>query len=171
MCETPDCWDVLADKIIGWMDPKNHPAEVIGEIAYEYWRLGKQIKSQLPPSAERQVSLRKLLESFNWAIRSSSVHDSIDLNQRHAWDFHSINFWIRTSESCATSCAIPIAYQFYVLHEAIDHLAACAAWRIGFERVQAARLLLESRDAAVRAYLESLAEQQKQELRVASQSE
>jgi hypothetical protein len=39
-----------------------------------------------------------------------------------------------------------------------------------FEHVQAARLLLESRDAAVRACLEMLAEQQKQELRVVSQS-
>lgn len=160
MYENVDAYDELADKIIGWMDPKNHPADVIGEIAYEYWCLGKTIKLQLPPSAERQVSLRKLLESFNWAIRSSGVHDSIDLNQRHAWDCCSINFWIRTgSESGAT----PIAYQFYVLHEAIDHLAACAAWRIGFERVQAARLLLESRDAAVRAFLDMPAEQQKQE--------
>lgn len=167
MCESVDVYDELADKIIGWMDPKNHPADVIGEIAHEYWRLGKQIKSQIPPSAERQVSLRKLLESFNWAIRSNGLHDSVDQNQRHASDFHSINFWIRTgSETGGT----PIAYQFYVLHEAIDHLAACAAWRIGFERVQAARLLLESRDAAVRAYLESLNEQQKQELRVVSQS-
>lgn len=166
MYENVDVYDELADKIIGWMDPQNHPADVIGEIAHEYWRLGKQIKSQIPASAERQVSLRKLLESFNWAIRVSN-RDPGDCNQRDAWDFSSIDLWIRTGSEIG---ATPIAYQFYVLHEAVDAHAACAAWRIGFERVQAARLLLESRDAAVRAYLESLAEQQKQELRVVSQS-
>lgn len=160
MYENVDVYDELADKIIGWMDPKNHPADVIGKIAHEYWRLGKQIKSQIPASAERQVSLRKLLESFNWAIRVSNRAQE-DLDQRNVRDFSSIVFWIRTGSEIG---ATPIAYQFYVLHEAIDRFAACAARGIGFERVQAARLLLESRDAAVRAYLESLKEQQKQEL-------
>jgi hypothetical protein len=41
---------------------------------------------------------------------------------------------------------------------------------VTFERFQASQLLLESRDAAVRACLDMLAEQQKQELRAVSQS-
>ena len=169
MYENVDVYDELADKIIGWMDPKNHSADVIGEIAHEYWRLGKQIKSQLPPSAERQVSLRKLLESFNWAIR---VRDDVPQvhEPRHAIDFNSIDFWIRLQAKVGQSSVRQIAYQFFVVHEASIRHLGCKTSNLGFERVQAARLLLESRDAAVRAYLESLAEQQKQELRVVSQS-
>lgn len=162
MCEAPDCWDVLADKMIGWMDPKNQSADPAGEIAYEYWRLGKLIKSQLPPSHERQVALRKLLESFNWAIRVGNVPPRNET--RHAIDFNSIDFWLRLQAKVGASNIRQMAYQFFVVHEAAIRLLGCNTSNLGFERVQAAQLLLDSRDAAVRACLEMLAEQQKQEL-------
>jgi hypothetical protein len=168
MPETPDCWEVLADKMIGWMDPKNHSADPIGEIAYEYWRLGKLLKSQLPPSHERQVSLRKLLESFNWAIR---VRNAPQGEPRHAIDFNSIDFWMRLQANVGASDVRQMAYQFFVVHEATLSRLGCGSLHLGLERVQAAQLLLESRDAAVRACLDMLAEQQKQVLRAVSQSE
>lgn len=168
MYENVDVYDELADKIIGWMEPKNHPADVIGEIAYEYWRLGKLLKSQIPPSHERQVSLRKLLESFGWAMR---VNDAPQVHEaRHFIDFESIHFWICLQVKVEQPVVRQMADQFFVVHEASIRNLGCETSNFGFERVQAARLLLESRDAAVRAYLESLKEQQKQELRVVSQS-
>ena len=162
MCDTPDCWDVLADKMIGWMDPTNQSADPAGEIAYEYWRLGKLIKSQLPPSHERQVSLRKLLESFNWAIRCRNVPEGY--HPRHAIDFNAIDFWLRLQAKVGASNIRQMSYQFFHVHEAAIRLLGSGTSDLGFERVQAAQLLLDSRDAAVRACLDMLAEQQKQEL-------
>jgi hypothetical protein len=165
MYENGDVYDDLADKIIGWMDPKNHPADALGEVAYEYWRVAKLLKQKLPPTHERQVTLRKLLESFIWATRCRPGAGESGFS--HAQDFEAIDFWLRLSSKEGIGESRNLAYQFWVIHESI---MLRLGQTITFERVQAARLLLESRDAALRALLESLAEQQKQELRVVSQS-
>lgn len=163
--EPIDCYDLLADKMIGWMDPKNHPDDVIGEIAYEYRSVAKLLKQKLPPTHERQVAIRKLLESLTWATRCT--HGAAG-GFSHTQDFESIDFWLRLSSKEAIGESRNLAYQFWVIHES---MISRLGQTIRFERVQAARLLLESRDAALRALLELLAEQQNNELRVVSQSD
>lgn len=165
MYENVDVYDELADKIIGWMDPahqlENSPSAVISKA---YWLIAKSLKSKIAPSHERQIALRKLLESHNWAMRCREQTLGFGAD-RHAADWHAIDNWI---DRLVTSDARSIAYHYWVAHDEVTRVFGNEEF--GFERVQTARLFLESADAAVRAYLESLAEQQKQELRVVSQS-
>lgn len=155
--ESVEVYDELADRIIGWMDPdhqpENSPSAVVSKA---YWLLAKTIKSKIAPSHERQVALRKLLESHNWALRCREQTFGFGAD-RHAADWHAIDNWI---DRLALSGARSIAYQFWVVHDQVTNVYGNEEF--GFERVQAARLFLESADAAVRAYLESLNEQQKQ---------
>lgn len=171
MCETPDCWDVLADKMIGWMDPNTAPSDRI-IIAEQYRSAAEYLRKSLPPSQERQVAIRKLLESYTWAMRTE-LGDRIFFGYRPqdlstASQLQSIQFWI--AEFSEVDACRDIGHRYYRLDAGMASRFRSPDGAITFERVQAARLLLESRDAAVRACLEMLAEQQKQELRVVSQS-
>jgi hypothetical protein len=170
MCETPDCWDVLADKMIGWMDPNNAPHDRTA-IAVNYLSVANFLRGDMPPTHERQVALRKLLESYTWAMRISSL-GFCPKDITHENQLATIKFWL--AEMSDVEACQAIGYHFYNLDVAISRaISRELGHRLGpvtFERVQAARLLLESRDAAVRACLDMLAEQQKQELRVVSQS-
>ena len=162
MCETPDCWDVLADKMIGWMDPVNAPADRT-HIAEKYHNVAQYLRDVLPASHERQVAIRKLLESYTWAMR-------ISLGQALLATYYnqlaSISWWLNESQG---KSQFAIVNHFWGIHYMLT-VKFDEDGPVTFERVQASQLLLESRDAAVRAYLEMLAEQQKQELRVVSQS-
>ena len=165
MCETPDCWDVLADKMIGWMDPANAPEDRT-IIAEKYRSVAEYLRKSLPPSHERQVAIRKLLESYTWAMRIQLGYCPQDFSTAN--QLRSIQFWI--AEFSEDDACREIGHRYYRLDAGIAFSFRSRDAAITFERVQAARLLLESRDAAVRACLEMLAEQQKQELRVVSQS-
>ena len=164
MCETPDCWDVLADKMIGWMDPVNAPADRT-HIAEKYHNVAQFLRDVLPASHERQVAIRKLLESYTWAVRISLGHGLHSI-QTYYNQLTSISWWLNESQG---KSPLAIANHFWGIHYMLT-LKFDKDGPVTFERVQAAQLLLESRDAAVRACLEMLAEQQKQELRVVSQS-
>jgi hypothetical protein len=167
MSETPDCWEVLADKMIGWMDPNNAP-EDRKQIAAKYKEVAEYLWDFLPPTHERQVALRKLLESYTWAMRinlSFCPRDTTHENQLKA-----IKFWLGETPNNVRACRA-IGHHFSDLDFAISSELGRYFCAVSFERVQAAQLLLESRDAAVRACLDMLAEQQKQELRAVSQSE
>ena len=83
-------------------------------------------------------------------------------------EVNAINFWI--AEFPDADIPRVIARHFWHLNDSICFRFRETLGENTFEHVQAAKLLLESRDAAVRACLEMLAEQQKQELRVVSQS-
>ena len=165
MCETPDCWDVLADKMIGWMDPVNAPADRTS-IAEKYRSVAEYLRESLPPTQERQVAIRKLLESYTWAMRVQLGYCPQDLSTAN--QLQSIQFWI--AEFSEVDACRDIGHRYYRLDAGMASRFRSPDGAITFERVQAARLLLESRDAAVRACLDMLAEQQKQELRVVSQS-
>jgi hypothetical protein len=159
MSETPDCWEVLADKMIGWMDPNNAP-EDRKQIAAKYKEVAEYLWDFLPPTHERQVALRKLLESYTWAMRISLGFCPI--NTTHDHQLNAIKFWL--AEMSNVEACQAIGYHFYNLDVAISRELGHRLGQVTFERVQAAQLLLESRDAAVRACLDMLAEQQKQEL-------
>jgi hypothetical protein len=162
MSETPDCWEVLADKMIGWMDPNNAP-ENRKRIAAKYKEVAEYLWDFLPPTHERQVALRKLLESYTWAMRISLGFCPI--NTTHDHQLNAIKFWI-CEFSNVEACRL-IGHHFFNLDATISQEFRHSLGRLGpvtFERVQAAQLLLESRDAAVRACLDMLAEQQKQVL-------
>lgn len=165
MCETPDCWDVLADKMIGWMDPVNAPTDRT-HIAEKYHSVAQFLRHVLPASHERQVAIRKLLESYTWAMRIGTGFCPRRDSQTN--EVNAINFWI--AEFPDADIPRVIARHFWHLNDSICFRFRETLGENTFEHVQAARLLLESRDAAVRARLEMLAEQQKQELRVVSQS-
>ena len=162
MFETPDCWDVLADKMIGWMDPVNSPADRT-HIAEKYHNVAQYLRDVLPASHERQVAIRKLLESYTWAMRISLGHA---LLATYYNQLASISWWLNESQG---KSPLAIANHFWVIHYMLT-LKFDKDGPVTFERVQASQLLLESRDAAVRARLEMLAAQQQQELRVVSQS-
>jgi hypothetical protein len=165
MSETPDCWEVLADKMIGWMDPNNAP-EDRKQIAAKYKEVAEYLWGFLPPTHERQVALRKLLESYTWAMRISLGFCPKDMT--HHNQLTTIKFWL--AEMSNVEACQAIGYHFYNLDVAISRELGHRLGQVTFERVQAAQLLLESRDAAVRACLDMLAEQQKQVLRAVSQS-
>lgn len=165
MCETPDCWDVLADKMIGWMDPNTAPHDRTA-IAVNYLSVANFLRGDMPPTQERQVALRKLLESYTWAMRIGTGFCPRRDSQTN--EVNAINFWIK--EFPDADIPRVIARHFWHLNDSICFRFRETLGENTFEHVQAARLLLESRDAAVRACLEMLAEQQKQELRVVSQS-
>ena len=159
MSETPDCWEVLADKMIGWMDPNNAP-EDRKQIAAKYKEVAEYLWDFLPPTHERQVALRKLLESYTWAMRISLGFCPKDMT--HENQLTTIKFWL--AEMSNVEACQAIGYHFYNLDVAISRELGHRLGQVTFERVQAAQLLLESRDAAVRACLDMLAEQQKQVL-------
>jgi hypothetical protein len=165
MSETPDCWEVLADKMIGWMDPNNAPEEW-KQIAAKYKEVAEYLWDFLPPTHERQVALRKLLESYTWAMRIPLGFCPKDMT--HENQLSTIEFWL--AEVSNVEACQAIGYHFYDLDVAISRELGRRVGLVTFGRVQAAQLLLESRDAAVRACLDMLAEQQKQVLRAVSQS-
>jgi hypothetical protein len=156
----------LADKMIGWMDPNNAP-EDRKQIAAKYKEVAEYLWGFLPPTHERQVALRKLLESYTWAMRISLGFCPKDMT--HENQLTTIKFWL--AEMSNVEACQAIGYQFYNLDVAISRELGHRLGQVTFERVQAAQLLLESRDAAVLACLDMLAEQQKQVLRAVSQSE
>jgi hypothetical protein len=80
----------------------------------------------------------------------------------HENQLNAIKFWL--AEMSNVEACQAIGYHFYNLDVAISRDLGHRLGQVTFERVQAAQLLLESRDAAVRACLDMLAEQQKQEL-------
>jgi hypothetical protein len=162
MPETPDCWEVLADKIQDWIDSAHVPPK-LGSTMEGYCEVAKIIRRNLPPSYERHVALRKLLDSQNWAGRILSCNSVSD---RHKQDMDSIALHMSVPRVPKNVMGIFARYWSLFTEITIAH-----DFDGTFEHVQAARLLLESRDAAVRACLDMLAEQQKQELRAVSQSE
>jgi hypothetical protein len=166
MSETPDCWEVLADKMIGWMDPNNAPHDLTA-IAVNYRSVAEYLQKSLPPTHERQVALRKLLESYTWAMRIGTGF--CPTRESKVNEVNAINFWI--SEFPDADIPRVIARKFWHVNDSVFLGFRDTVGENTFEHVQAARLLLESRDAAVRACLDMLAEQQKQVLRAVSQSE
>ena len=163
MSESLDAFDVLAHKMIGWMDPINAPADRTN-IAAKYHSVAQYLRDVLPASHERQVAIRKLLESHTWAMRIDGRNCAII--QTYYDQLSSIQRWLNESQGERQDA---IANHFWVLDSMLTFKFNQNA-PVTFERVQASQLLLESRDAAVRALLEMLAEQQKQDLRFVSQS-
>ena len=165
MSESLDAFDVLADTMLGWMDPVNAPADRTA-IAAKYHSVAQYLRDVLPASHERQVAIRKLLESYTWAMRIKLGYCPQDLPTAN--QLQSIQFWI--AEFSHVDACREIGHRYYRLNADIAFEFPGRDGAITFERVQAAQSLLESRDSAVRACLEMLAEQQKQQLRVVSQS-
>ena len=162
MCDTPDCWDVLGNKIQDWIDSAA-VSPGLESTMEGYCEVAKIIRRTLPPSYERHVALRKLLDSQNWAGR---ILTGNSVSERHKQDMDSLALHMSVPRVPKSVLGIFAWYWSLFTDITLAH-----NFDGTFEHVQAARLLLESRDAAVRACLEMLAEQQKQELRAVSQSE
>ena len=145
MSETPDCLDVLADKMIGWMDCCHLSSFRV---------LAQLLRSSLQASYERNVAIRKLLEAHDHArydISGSRMPEGELrrlLGMTGVWLWEIESFSRRERELCE-------------MYKSIDRSLGPP---MTIEAILCRRLLLESRDAAVRACLDMLAEQQKQEL-------
>ena len=145
MCETPDCWDVLADKMIGWMDCRHLSSFRV---------LARLLRSNLQASYERNVAIRKLLEAYDQArydisgsrMPEGELRKLLGMTGVWLWEIESFSGHER--EICE-------------MYKGLDRSLGPP---MTIEAILCRRLLLESRDAAVRAYQEMLAEQQKQEL-------
>lgn len=144
MSENVDVYDELADKMIGWMDCHHLSSFRV---------LARLLRSNLPASHERQVALRKLLEAYGYARNDISgskmpegeLRNLLGMTGYCLWEIESFSGHER--ELCE-------------MYKALDRSLGPP---MTIEAILCRRLLLESRDAAVRAYLEWLAEQQKQE--------